>query len=171
MAILGSNIPVASFYFRSTEGFPKCCSKDSNPRFGDFDSSVPLPGPVQDLNITPELLDVMKTIAEVHRRGMRRTLKLFLLVVALILGCAISIGSIVSSDSREAGRLRDPKKLISGVSGVLGFFACMIAILVSVCCCVSVVCKTSSDLKHIIGDSNGRCEYGEQFPSDKQCSI
>ena len=43
MAVLGSSIPIASFYCRTKDNF--CCCGDITPKFGDF-TSIPLPTPV-----------------------------------------------------------------------------------------------------------------------------
>ena len=161
MAILGSNIPIASFYFRSTVGFPKCCSKDAYPKFGHFDSNNPMPGTVQDLDVTNDLLDVMKKITDLHLKQLNRTFKLFLLVVVLIFGCATMIGLIILSASSTTDHTAlDP--LIYAC--VLGFNGCVIAFFVSSCCCMCIVCLTSRDIKKIIGDFNMRCEFHKLFP-------
>ena len=155
MAILGSDIPIASFYFRSTVGFPNCCSKAAYPRFGDFASDIPWPGPVQDLNITNDLLDVMYRITEATAKQMSRTHKLFLLVVTLILGCAISIGSmnVYSSDVTDHKDLDVPIMVF-----VLGFVGCMIGTIVSTCCCFCLGFSSSRALTRIIKDFNQKCE-------------
>ena len=164
MAILGSNIPIASFYFRSTVGFPKCCSKDAYPRFGNFDSTdstIPMPGPVQDLNITSDLIDVMKMITDVHMRQLSRISKIFLLVVALIFGCAISIGLMIFNNlmTLSSSSTPDHKDLDLPIFlFVLGFVGCMMGTCVSMCCCICVGCDTSRNLKRIVGDFNRRCE-------------
>ena len=43
MAVLGSSIPIASFYCRRKDYF--CCCGDITPKFGDF-TTIPLPAPV-----------------------------------------------------------------------------------------------------------------------------
>ena len=43
MAVLGSSIPIASFYCRRKDNF--CCCGDITPKFGDF-TTIPLPAPV-----------------------------------------------------------------------------------------------------------------------------
>ena len=53
MAVLGSSIPIASFYCRKQHIF--CCCGDITPKFGDF-NSIPLPTPVADLQFKADIL-------------------------------------------------------------------------------------------------------------------
>ena len=155
MAALGSDIPIASFYFRSTAGFPRCCSKDAHPRFGNLDS-IPIPGPVQDLDITDELLSVMKEITDVHRRQMRRTLSFFLLVICVLLGCVTTVGAMALSSSSSTDH-SDIDNVV--YSGVAGFLLSTFGVIMSVCCCICTECKASRDLKSVLSDFNMRCKF------------
>ena len=155
MAVLGSDIPIASFYFRSTVGFPRCCSKDAHPRFGNLDS-IPIPGPVQDLGITDDLLNVMKEITDIHLRQMLRTLRLFLLVIGLLLSCVTTIGSIALYSSSSTDHTDIDNVVYSGVAG---FLLSTFAIIMSVCCCIGTECKSSRDLRSVISYFNMRSKF------------
>ena len=64
MAVLGSSIPIASFYCRKQHIF--CCCGDITPKFGDF-NSIPLPAPVADLQFKDALIGVMDKINHIQR--------------------------------------------------------------------------------------------------------
>ena len=61
MAVLGSSIPIASFYCRRKDNF--CCCGDITPKFGDF-TTIPLPAPVAGTTFSADMRLLVFLIAK-----------------------------------------------------------------------------------------------------------